>query len=39
MGDPSAARGLLMLIAGVWLLARVFKGGLADRLAKATASS
>lgn len=33
MGEPSAARGLLMLVLGVWILARVFKGGLANRVA------
>lgn len=32
-GEPSAARGLLLLILGVWVLARTFKGGLANRLA------
>lgn len=33
MGEASTARGLLLLIAGVWLLTRTFKGGLAHRLA------
>lgn len=31
--EPSAARGALVLILGVWVLARVFKGGLANKLA------
>jgi hypothetical protein len=33
MGEPSAARGLLLLVFGVWLLTRTFKGGLANRVA------
>lgn len=34
MGEPSASRGLLLILAGVWLVARTFKGGLANHLAK-----
>lgn len=33
MGSPSAARGFLLLVAGVFVLARTFKGGLANSLA------
>jgi hypothetical protein len=33
MSEPSAARGLLLLVLGVWLLTRTFKGGLANRVA------
>lgn len=37
MDSASASRGLLLLVAGVWLLSRTFKGGLANHLAaKAT---
>lgn len=37
MGSPSAARGILLVILGVWVLARTFKGGLANRVAKKVA--
>lgn len=37
MSSSSAARGVLLIIAGVWLLTRTFKGGLANRVGKAAA--
>lgn len=39
MGEPSAARGALMLILGVWIFTRTFKGGLANRIANRVATT